>query len=85
MSLKSLVSYKHLVGCILRGADVSGGVIETVIAGYKLDYDDQFKQSDGHAGSMIHTLTFADGTSFTFSNFGEVIRKYGELGTNTLP
>jgi len=65
-----MVSYKHLVGCTLKGG------VDTLITGYNLDYDDVFKQSDGHEGSMIHTLTFEDGSSFTFVNFNEVLKKY---------
>ena len=78
MTWKKMVSYKHLVGCTLKGRD-------KLITEYNLDYDDVFKQSDGHEGTMIHTLTFEDGTSFTFIDFSEVIQKYGDLDSNRPP
>lgn len=78
MGWKSMVSYKHLIGCTLKRTDTDGEIIDTLITDYELDYDDLFRQTDGHAGSMIHTLKFADETSYTFSNFNSVISKYGD-------
>jgi len=85
MAWKKMVSYKHLVGCTLKGRDKSGKIVDTLITKYNLDYDKVFKESDGHEGTMIHTLTFEDGTSFTFVDFSEVIQKYGDLDSNCPP
>tara|TARA_B110000467_G_C18186607_1_gene403630 strand:+ start:392 stop:739 length:348 start_codon:yes stop_codon:yes gene_type:complete len=85
MAWKKMVSYKHLVGCTLKGRDKSGKIVDTLITKYNLDYDKVFKESDGHEGTMIHTLTFEDGTSFTFVDFSEVIQKYGDLDSNHPP
>ena len=85
MAWKKMVSYKHLVGCTLKGRDKSGKIVDTLITEYNLDYDKVFKESDGHEGTMIHTLTFEDGMSFTFVDFNEVIQKYGDLDSNRPP
>jgi len=44
-----------------------------------MDYDDIFRQTDGHAGFLIHTITLSDGNTFTFNRITEVFNKYGEL------
>ena len=88
MCWKKMVSYKHLVGCSLKGLkgrDEAGKIVDNLITKYNLDYDKVFKESDGHEGTMIHTLTFEDGMSFTFVDFNEVIQKYGDLDSNRPP
>ena len=79
MSWYSMCDYKHFVDKTLRRVnDDDGSIVDTLITGYVLDYDDLFRQTDGHAGCMIHRFDFADDTSYTFSSIRSVIAKYGE-------
>jgi len=79
MSWYRTTDFKHLVGRTLRQVNDDGSIVDTLITGYALDYDDLFRQTDGHAGRMIHTFNFADDTSYTFSSIRSVIAKYGDV------
>ena len=78
MSWYSMCDFKHLVGKTLRQVKDDESIVDTLITGYELDYDDLFRQTDGHAGSMIHKFNFADDTEYTFSSIREIITRYGE-------
>jgi len=74
-----MCDYKKLVGSVLKKTDEEGNITEVKITGYEMDYDDIFRQTDGHAGYLIHTITLNDGNTFTFNRITEVFNKYGEL------
>ena len=71
--------YKKLVGSVLKQTDNEGNITELKITGYVVDYDDIFRQTDGHAGYLIHTITLDNGNTFTFNRLIELLNKYGEL------
>lgn len=79
MSWYRMTDFKHLVGRTLRQVNEDGSIVDTLITGYALDYDDLFRQTDGHAGRMIHKFNFADDTSYTFLNLRTVISRYGQV------
>lgn len=78
MSWYRMCDFKYLVGRTLRQLNDDGSIVDTLITGYELKYDDLFNQTDGHAGSIIHKFIFADDTSYTFSNIRTAISRYGE-------
>jgi len=74
-----MCDYKKLVGSVLKKTDEEGNITELKITGYDVDYDDIFRQTDGHAGYLIHTITLDDGNTFIFNRIIELFNKYGEL------
>tara|TARA_R110002074_G_scaffold26987_1_gene78711 strand:- start:467 stop:700 length:234 start_codon:yes stop_codon:yes gene_type:complete len=74
-----MCDYKKIVGSVLKNTDKEGNITEIKITGYEVDYDDMFRQTDGHAGYLIHTITLDNGNTFTFNRIIELFNKYGEL------
>jgi hypothetical protein len=74
-----MCDYKKMVGSVLKKTDKDGNITELKITGYEFDYDDIFRQTDGHAGYLIHTITLDNGNTFTFNHIQQLYNTYGEL------
>jgi hypothetical protein len=77
--MSTIRHYKQLIGLTLNKKDEQGNTVEVKITGYTFIYDEVFRQTDGHAGCMIHTFELDDNTSFTCHRIGELFRRYGDL------